>query len=238
MKLLDLTLETAQQNLACDEALLDEAEAGSCEEILRFWEPKDYFVVLGYSNKIFSEVNVNSCRENDIPILRRVSGGGTVLQGPGCLNYTLILRMEAHPQTQSITATNQYIMHRHAEALRSHGAQIESRGTSDLALNSLKFSGNAQRRKRRYLMYHGTFLVDFELEKIETFLMHPSREPDYRHGRSHRQFVTNLPLARPILKRALAEAWNALESPAIAPIKRINSLIKERYGQADWNNRF
>jgi lipoate-protein ligase A len=78
MKLLDLTLLSTAENLACDEALLDAAEAGTGDEVLRFWEPREHFVVVGYANKVATEVNVAACETRGIPILRRCSGGGTV----------------------------------------------------------------------------------------------------------------------------------------------------------------
>ena len=116
MKLCDLTLASPEENLACDEALLDFCEAGQSEEILRFWEPARYFVVLGYANKVAREVNLPFCRANGIPVLRRCTGGGTVLQGPGVLNYSLILRMDASGPLHSIAATNEFIMERHQQA--------------------------------------------------------------------------------------------------------------------------
>src|SRR6267142_1472838 len=93
MKYIDLTLPTAAENLACDEALLDLCEEGYEHEILRFWEPREHFVVLGYANKIASEVNVPACKTNHVSIFRRCTGGGAVLQGPGCLNYSLVLKL-------------------------------------------------------------------------------------------------------------------------------------------------
>src|SRR5262245_29464931 len=93
MRLLDYTFPTPEENLACDEALLDLCEAGHAPEVLRFWEPSSHFVVVGYANRIADEVNVTECRTRGIPILRRCSGGGTVLQGPGCVNYALVLRI-------------------------------------------------------------------------------------------------------------------------------------------------
>ena len=80
MKLLDLTLASPAENLACDESLLDWCENAAEEEILRFWEPRDYFVVVGYANKLATEVNVAACEARGIPVLRRCSGGGTVSQ--------------------------------------------------------------------------------------------------------------------------------------------------------------
>src|ERR1035441_2815400 len=98
MKLCDLTLPTPEENLACDEVLLDLCEAGGSDEVLRFWAPPQYFVVVGYANKAATEVNLPVCRELVIPVLRRCTGGGTVLQGPGVLNYSLILRIDESAQ--------------------------------------------------------------------------------------------------------------------------------------------
>ena len=85
MKLCDLTLGTPEENLACDEALLDLCEAGGSDELLRLWALPRYFVVLGYANKAATEVNLPLCRKLTVPVLRRCTGGGTVLQGPACL---------------------------------------------------------------------------------------------------------------------------------------------------------
>ena len=105
MKWLDLTLPSPAENLACDEALLDWCENGKGDEVLRFWEPREHFVVVGYANKIANEVNVAACEKRGIPILRRCSGGGTVLQGPGCLNYTLVLRITDDGPLRNISAS-------------------------------------------------------------------------------------------------------------------------------------
>src|SRR5436190_1549788 len=97
MNLLDLTLPTPAENLACDEALLDAFEAAGGDGVLRFWEPAEPFVVVGYSNQVAQEVDVAACDAAGIPVLRRCSGGGTVVQGPGCLNYALVLNIEQTP---------------------------------------------------------------------------------------------------------------------------------------------
>ena len=57
-----------------DEALLESAEAGESGEVLRFWESPVHFVVVGYANKVASEVNLPACEARGIPILRRCSG--------------------------------------------------------------------------------------------------------------------------------------------------------------------
>jgi len=117
MTFLDLTLPTPAENLAGDEALLDWCEENGGIGVLRFWEPENYFAVVGYGNQVATEVNVAACEADKIPILRRCSGGGTVLQGPGCLNYSLILKIEENGLLASITAANRFIMERNREAL-------------------------------------------------------------------------------------------------------------------------
>src|SRR5579863_7685834 len=187
MKYFDFTLPTAPENLACDEALLDWCEAGSDGEILRFWEPTGPFVVVGYANYVAQEVNVAACEERGIPIFRRCSGGGTVVQGPGCLNYSLILKIQGTdgtaPSTANISSTNALVMERNRTAIKELlKASVENCGHTDLAAGNLKFSGNAQRRLRKTLIFHGTFLLNFDLALIEHVLRMPSKQPDYRQN--------------------------------------------------------
>src|SRR5437763_11579056 len=73
----DITLPSPQENLACDEALLEACEDGHGDEALRFWEPAQNFVVVGYANEVAKEVNLRFCEQNNIPVLRRFTGGGT-----------------------------------------------------------------------------------------------------------------------------------------------------------------
>jgi lipoate-protein ligase A len=234
----DLTLKTPEENLACDEALLEAAEAHSGGEVLRFWEPTDHFVVLGYGNKMASEVNVDYCAQQGIAIRRRCTGGGTVLQGPGCLNYSLVLRIAEHPVV-SISATNQYILERHSQALTGLlKTPVKVEGCSDLAVRNLKFSGNAQRRKREFLLFHGTFLLHMDLGLIQGALSVPSREPDYRGHRSHLEFVMNLGIAAEAMKDALQTTWGAHEPTASIPYDRIQDLAREKYSVREWIERF
>ena len=211
MRLLDLSLSSPAENLACDERLLDVAEHGEGGETLRFWESNETFVVVGYANKIETEVNITACEQRGIPILRRCSGGGTVVQGPGCLNYALILKIDSNPELRNITAANRFIMERNRTAIQStiHNPQSEIRvqGHTDLTIDGLKFSGNAQRRRRHFILFHGTFLLNFDLALISELLPLPSRQPDYRKSRNHADFLLNLDLSADKVKDALREAW-------------------------------
>lgn len=239
MKILDLTFSRPEDNLACDDALLEAAEDGACGETLRFWEPQNYFVVLGYSNKAALEINRDACRTHRVPVFRRVSGGGTVLQGRGCLNYSLVLDFKSRPGFGGIRTTNETVMEKNCAALRKiAGPGVSVKGITDLALGDLKFSGNAQRRKSRFLLFHGTFLLDFDLARIEDLLAVPPLQPDYRQNRRHGEFVTNLGVPSADVKKRLAEEWGAEGGAKVRLEEKMRALVEERYSQESWNYRF
>ncbi|MEO5804594.1 MAG: lipoate--protein ligase family protein, partial [Verrucomicrobiota bacterium] len=225
------------ENLACDEALLDFSEENGGPEILRLWEPAQYFVVVGYANKVELEVNIENCSAKQIPILRRCSGGGAVVQGPGCLNYSLVLNFTENHLLQTITQTNGFVMERHREALQTHwGTAAIIKGHTDLAVGLLKFSGNAQRRRKNFLLFHGTFLLDFKIREIEELLKMPSKQPTYREGRSHEKFLMNLRRPPEELKLLLREVWDAADQLEFVP--HFAKLLGEKYSRNDWNFKF
>jgi lipoate---protein ligase len=236
MHCLDLTLASPAANLACDEALLDACEEDSGPEMLRFWEPRDYFVVVGFSNAVAREANLEACRRAGIGVFRRCTGGGTVLQGPGCLNYSLALRIDGRPELETIPTANRHIMERHRKALSAILRRaVEVRGITDLAIDGLKFSGNAQRRKRSALLFHGTFLLRFDLGAMETYLTMPSRQPDYRVGRPHARFLMNLNAPAAVIKKALRDVWQAAD---LGPAPDCRRLAAEKYSRDEWNFKF
>lgn len=205
MRLLDLTLSTPADNLALDEALLDDAEHThpSDLQVLRFWESPTHFVVLGAGSKPELDVNLDACNRLSIPVLRRCSGGGTIVQGPGCLSYALILAKSRAPRLNSIHGTNEYVLEKICAALRTFAPDIHFAGTSDLAIGDRKVSGNAQRRKKHFILFHGTILYAFDLALISSLLKHPPKEPDYRANRPHVDFIANVPASASDLKIAI-----------------------------------
>lgn len=238
---LPLTLETPAANLALDEALLDAAVEGELAgEVLRLWEPTQFFVVLGRSSKV-AEVHADACRRDDVAILRRPSGGATILTGPGCLMYAVLLDAELRPELRHVDRAHELVLGTIAQALAPFHADIARHGTSDLTIPAerpgdplIKFSGNSLRLKRHRLLYHGTILYDFALDRIATWLADPARRPAYRGERGHRQFVTNLPATRDALESALTAAWNANEPLTDWPRERTNELATSRYSTVEW----
>ncbi|MBD3267484.1 lipoate--protein ligase family protein, partial [bacterium] len=194
MNYLDFTYPNPLDNIALDEALLQLCEMQETQdEILRFWESNTYFAVLGRSRKIHADLKLDACRKSQVPIYRRSRGGGTVLQGPGCLNYALILRQDRCEQLAGITSAYRYVLANHAAQLSRFLHQpVTVAGVSDLVVDKKKISGNAQYRKKRFLLIHGTFLCSFDLGKIASFLPIPAEQPNYRGNRMHGDFLRNL----------------------------------------------
>ncbi len=238
MKYADLTLPSPAANLACDEALLERCAEGT-DEVLRVWESPTPFIVVGYANAVALEVHLDACRKRNVPVFRRCSGGGTVLQGPGCLNYALCLQIEEDSPLASITGSNRYIMEKHRQLFETLLQRpVDLQGHTDLALAGRKFSGNAQRRKRRSLLFHGSFLLALDLPLMGELLPMPSKQPDYRGDRSHADFVCNVPLSASVIRKGLRAVWNAHETLGTPPNDSIQRLVREKYSRDDWNFRF
>jgi len=220
IRLLDLTLPSPAENLALDEALLDELDERGGDPVLRFWECDRHFVVLGRASCLNDDVHVAACEQDAVPVLRRASGGGTVLQGPGCLSYAFVLPLDLHPHLANIRSANQFILERVAGALHRWEPATVFRGISDLAIGEMKISGNAQRRTGHALLLHGTILHGMPAQAIARYLKQPARQPDYRQGRSHGLFLRTIEVPPEALKQAIAETWSVGSKLAAWPVAR------------------
>jgi lipoate-protein ligase A len=202
VRIVDRTLSSPKENLAFDESLLHLGR-----ETLRLWESPAHFIVLGRSGRVEEEVNMAECEAAGIPVLRRSSGGGTVLQGPGCLNYAFTLSLSRIPKLANVPASYAILLNGIARSLRIPG--LEVRGT-DILLRGKKVSGNAQRRTGTLLLHHGTLLHGLDLALMERLLLEPTKQPAHRAGKTHRQFVTALEVPSALLKQRIINFWTQL----------------------------
>lgn len=176
------------ENLAIDEALT-RAAAADRRVVLRLWWGGAPTVVLGSSEKPEQVADLEACGRLGVEVVRRSSGGGTVLQTPDVLNYSLTAPAPGMPNMRAVFALGARLL---IGALAQWGIQAEGRGISDVAVGQLKISGNAMAKRWGGLLLHGTLLRDLDLDLVEACLRHPPREPDYRGRRSHRDFLTTL----------------------------------------------
>jgi lipoate-protein ligase A len=231
------SLPTPAENLALEEAWLDMAEEGQwSHEILRIWQPSSTFVVIGRGSRVAEEVNLPATEAAGIPVLRRSSGGAAIVAAPGCLMYAVLLSYEKRPHLRSLDQAHATVMHTLLSAIQPLHSQLAWDGTCDLVVQGRKVSGNSLRCRRDWLLYHGTILLAMDLTRIDQFLLHPPREPEYRHRRPHAEFVANLQLSAEPLIANLTQAW-AAQVDAMPPIPhaRIEQLVHQRYGCDGWN---
>ncbi len=207
LHLIEATLRGPHEHAALETTLFQTLEESGEGETLSLWESPQPAVVISRSASIAAEVREDACRADGVPITRRISGGGAVVVGRGCLNYALVLSLDAHPELREVAQSYRAILGRIVDALAVPGLTICEPG--DLAVHDRKVSGNAQRRGRTALLHHGTFLYDFDVGLIERYLREPSRQPPYRRGRRHRDFVANVPLSGGTLGTRLAGAFGA-----------------------------
>lgn len=192
----DISFADPEENILYDDVLLALAEQGQIGNTLRLWESPVYFVVLGRTGKAEEDLHIPALKTDKIPVLRRSSGGGTVVQGPGCLNFSFIISKDQPKELADLRKSYHIILEGVLALLKELGVDAGFRPISDLALieGDKKFSGNAQKRGRQFILHHGTILYDFDLSLVSRYLAIPKDIPEYRKGRPHQDFITNLPL--------------------------------------------
>jgi lipoate-protein ligase A len=196
--------------LARDDALLQSVEHGA-PPAFRTWRAARPVVVLGRAVDVAEEVDEAFCAAASIPIVRRSSGGRSVLVGPGTLQYAFALPYAVSDELATISGSKRFCnalllagLARacHVEdgtaagtlAGRLGGAAVALRAdeSGDLVRGDRKVAGVALRRRRTAMLLHGTILMEADLSVIARALRHPIREPAYRLGRAHQDFLENL----------------------------------------------
>ena len=197
-------------------------------------------VVIGRHQNTFNEVDEGFIRENNIQVVRRLSGGGAVYHDLGNLNFTFIQNAAGKEPDLAL------FCHPVAKAIRSLGADAEVNGRNDITVNGLKFSGNAQYVKNGRVMHHGTLLFDSKLENAAKALRPDPEKIKAKGVASVRSRITNLkPLLpegttlhsfREALLNALFEN-EEMESYHLTEedLSAIAALREQRYATWDWN---
>ena len=160
---------------------------------LRVWEQKATAIVLGRSQKPELEINVHNCQSDGIPISRRCSAGGTVIQTEGSLNFVFHFPLSWNPILSDVRKSFQFFAEYIQQALALRNIPSGYRLLSDITDGAdKKISGNAQSRSQHSIMHHGTILSKPCHSLMSQYLLQPTSEPEYRQLRTHQSFVTSL----------------------------------------------
>lgn len=240
MQLITKTLAPDIANVAFDEALLEAAERQQGHpEVLRLWQPKNPLVVLGRSSPWRQEVNHDFCDRQQVPVVRRCSGGQSIVTGPGCLMYAVLLNYGKRPELRMLDVAHQYVMSNMQTALTTLGIESIIEGTSDLTVGGKKVSGNSMRCKKNWLIYHGTMICDLDIRLIARCLGTPARQPDYRQQRTHDDFLAQLAATPDQLSDAIIQAWPVEGEYLVSDQLSIATmqLLESKYLASDWNQK-
>lgn len=154
------------------------------------WIPDDYYIVLGNSNKPHENLIEKNIYADYVLVYKRPSGGETVVLTPNTLVISIKVTLD---KFFNPSAHFRYFNEKIIEALYRLGVRdLYYRGISDVAIGDKKILGSSIYRRRKILFYHAVLNVSEPIETIERYIKHPAREPEYRSGRKHHEFVTSL----------------------------------------------
>ncbi|MDP3435638.1 MAG: hypothetical protein Q8S04_00190 [Bacteroidales bacterium] len=154
------------------------------------WQPDAVYIVLGRSNSAERAVYVDLAEKDGVRIVKRPSGGESVVLTPSMMVFSskFLLKKESSPATIFKMVNTSLI-----DSLSTAGIKnLSSKGISDLTINDKKILGSSMYLKNNYLFYHAVLNISEDVSIISKYLKHPSKEPDYRQGRVHKEFITSL----------------------------------------------
>jgi lipoate---protein ligase len=154
------------------------------------WIPDKVYIVLGASNNINDALNRDNVIRDNIPVLKRPSGGQTVILTPNNIIVAAVFvnKNSLHPKDVFQQMNNLIIST--IEDVGIHN--LSMMGISDIAISGKKILGSSIYRSKEALLYHAVLNLGEPSTTFEKYMKHPSKEPDYRQGRSHSEFVTSL----------------------------------------------
>lgn len=227
-------------NLALEEYLLKQS---TVEEDFFLFYRNSPSIIIGRNQNPFEEINFSPAKENAIPIIRRISGGGAVFHDFGNLNFSFITSTFERSLANYRKFTSPII-----EALNKLGVLAEFSGKSDIVVNGRKISGNAQAYHGKKMIHHGTLLFDCDLRFIDLFLHKDLTKAVSRSIKSNRANVTNISdfldpgftiedlrnyLCNELLKRDdFTKEEHRLSE---MDIRKISQLAIDKYASWEWN---
>ena len=253
-RLLKFGVNDAFTNMAIDEAIVTARTEGFVPNTLRFYQWQPSAVSVGRFQNIFNEVHVDSCQQQGVDIVRRITGGGTVYHDSrGEITYSVVVK-EEDLGTKDVYAAYNTICNGLIEASKILGINADfnpgdPKSCPNIAIDGKKISGSAQFHKSGVLLQHGTFLVDVDLDRMFTLLRVPwaiaaadivcvAREKltSIKHERAK---AVTTEEAYQALKRGFEKALNTElkreETLTTQEQKLREKLRTEKYTKENWN---
>lgn len=224
-------------NMAVEEYILKEFK----EDCFMLWRNQPCIVV-GKNQNTLSEINLDYVKTNNIPVVRRLSGGGTVFHDLGNLNFTFI-KNESEGNFNNFRKFTIPILN----VLNSLNINAEFSGRNDLTIGGKKFSGNAQYNYKNRVLHHGTLLFSSNITDLSKALQAKPLKFQDKSIKSVLSRVTNISshLKQPISIMEFEElimnyvitenSSDYLYDFTDQDLDNINKLASEKYSTWEWN---
>lgn len=200
-------------NMAFDEYCLEQLTID--EPVFFLWQNRPS-VIMGANQEVHTEVNLDYLKENNISLVRRVTGGGAVYHDFGNLNYTIVGRSD--DLERDYPEYTRYML----QALQKLGVQATMSGRNDILVEGRKVSGFAKRVCKNRLMIHGTLMFDVDIDKLTQVLCPPATKLQSKGIASVRSRVANLSEYLP-------------EITDISTFKqKLESILSNNYTDKEW----
>lgn len=170
-------------NIATEEFLLK----NSPDDLIMLWQNKPS-VIIGKHQNTFAEVNLDYVNKNHIPVVRRMSGGGTVYHDLGNINFTMITSESNSEKLIDFRKFTEPII----LFLKKLGIEATFEGKNNLKVNGKKISGNSAHVMKNKIMHHGTLLFNTNLKALENSIKPPKAEITGKAVKSVRASVSNI----------------------------------------------
>lgn len=225
-------------NLAAEEYLVKNID----DEVFMIWENSDCLVVGKHQNAV-AEINFPFVWKNNIPVIRRISGGGTVFQGTGNINFSVIRNVKEGEDKIDFAKHSKPVI----QFLKTLGLNATLSGKSSIAVDGLKVSGNAAHLHRNRSLHHGTLLYNADLLLVKKSIDCPQDRYLSKAVASNRAEITNVfdHLNEKVtfetffenLKSFFIKEFDIALARDFRPdeIDKINTLSIEKYRQFEWN---
>ncbi|MHA1381768.1 MAG: lipoate--protein ligase family protein, partial [Candidatus Helarchaeota archaeon] len=233
-------------NLALEEVLFREVINKKSNFIIRFWKNTPSCII-GRHQYLAQEVNEEYCSKNKIPVIRRISGGGAVYLDLGCLNFSFIFRNKKKFDLTDLNKSYERILKPIIDALRRLSFNVNYFPPNSIYLNGKKLSGCAQYRRGQYILFHGTLLLNSNLNILKKCLTPKEEEKNVIAVRSRRVETINLLENNRNLKKeqkiiafilkSLQGRFNITlkrDEIKMGEIKASRALITEKHLSANW----
>ncbi len=208
INLLNLTSYPILKQLQLEEALLRTSKENWC----LINNGSERSIVMGISGKPSELIDEKKVRRDEIPLVKRFSGGGTVIVDENTLFVTFIFNKEEH----HFSAFPEPIL-KWSETLYKTALNMPSFALreNDYVIGNHKCGGNAQYIQKERWLHHTTFLWDYAVENM-SYLLYPPKTPSYRSNRSHDEFLCRLKTHFPTKKSFL--------DPVIAHLSKLSTV--------------